>query len=128
MRNNEGVVIVYDGQCPFCSNYVRLVKLRRSVGVVKFVDARSNDGVIQELKLAGVDLNEGMAVVIGGKTYYGKDAVVLLSTLSDSGNFLGRIFAFVLKSPRRARILYPYMKAGRRMTLMLLGRQQIVGL
>jgi predicted DCC family thiol-disulfide oxidoreductase YuxK len=126
VSKNEGIVVVYDGECPFCSSYVRLLNLRKSVGSVKLVNARSDDPIVMELKRRNANLNEGMAVILGDETYLGEDAVVVLSALSGAGSFLGTIFASLLRSPLRARILYPWMKAGRRMTLKILGKQQIM--
>ena len=34
MAGDEEVFIVYDGECPVCSNYTRLVRLREAVGRV----------------------------------------------------------------------------------------------
>ena len=46
---NDKMVIVYDGLCPFCTSYVRLMSLRRSVGAVELVDARSAHPEVQRL-------------------------------------------------------------------------------
>jgi predicted DCC family thiol-disulfide oxidoreductase YuxK len=35
------MVLVYDGECPFCRNYVRLMSLRKAVGDIELVDART---------------------------------------------------------------------------------------
>jgi len=35
------MVIVYDGECPFCRNYIRLMELRKTVGNVDLVNART---------------------------------------------------------------------------------------
>ena len=40
--------IIYDGQCPFCSRYVRLVRLRDSLGQVELVDARNGGPIVDE--------------------------------------------------------------------------------
>lgn len=37
------MVVIYDGECPFCRSYVSLMALRDRVGQVDLVDARSND-------------------------------------------------------------------------------------
>src|SRR5262245_37223063 len=78
----DNLVVIYDGQCPFCSSYVRLLALRKAVGSVELVDARSGDPRVLDVNMRGFDLNEGMIAIFGGKIYYGADAVVLLSTLS----------------------------------------------
>jgi predicted DCC family thiol-disulfide oxidoreductase YuxK len=124
-EHGERMVIVYDGDCPFCRNYVRLMALREAVGRVRLVDARSGDPVVAELQHAGYDLNEGMVVRHGSKVYHGSDAVVLLSALAGDANPLSRLLSAVLRDPTRARALYPAMKLGRRLVLRALGRPDI---
>ena len=38
--------IVYDGDCPFCSRYVALVRLREAVGQVVLANARDGGPVV----------------------------------------------------------------------------------
>jgi predicted DCC family thiol-disulfide oxidoreductase YuxK len=122
---DAALTVVYDGECPFCSNYVQLMALRRSVGAVALVDARSGGPVVDEITRRGYDLNHGMVVRYGPKLYYGADALVLLSSLSADGNAISRALSRLLRSPTRARFLYPAMKLGRRATLLILGRKLI---
>lgn len=122
---DAALTVVYDGECPFCSNYVRLMALRRSVGTVALVDAREGGPVVEDVTRRGYDLNNGMVVRHGQTLYYGPDALVLLSTLSEDRGAIGRVLSRLLRSPSRARLLYPMMKFGRRATLALLGRRLI---
>lgn len=124
-KPEAALTVVYDGECPFCSNYVRLMALRRTVGTVALVDARDGGPVIEDLTRRGYDLNHGMVVRFGATLYYGADALVLLSTLSEDRGAFGRSLSRLLRSPARARLLYPVMKLGRRATLALLGRRLI---
>ncbi|MGH1569595.1 DCC1-like thiol-disulfide oxidoreductase family protein [Methylobacterium sp. P31] len=119
------LTVVYDGECPFCSNYVRLMALRRSVGHITLVDARRGGSLVGEIARRGLDLNNGMVVRYGRTFYYGADALVLLSSLSEDGSAVGRALSRVLRSPARARLLYPVMKLGRRATLLILDRTLI---
>jgi predicted DCC family thiol-disulfide oxidoreductase YuxK len=121
----QGITVIYDGECPFCSNFVRFMALKRAVGPVKLIDARSGDAMTKTMSREGYDLNEGMIVLFADTTYYGADAVSLISTLSDDSNVFSKLLSRLLKDPRRAKLLYPWMKAGRRLTLMLLGRKAI---
>jgi predicted DCC family thiol-disulfide oxidoreductase YuxK len=122
-----GMVVVYDGDCPFCANYVRLMALQRQTGTVELVDARSADPRVAPLWREGYDLNEGMAVIFGQKVYYGSDAMALISAISgERCGPLGRMLSALLRDPARARSLYPYFKAGRRLTLKLLGRKGLL--
>jgi hypothetical protein len=73
----------------------------------------------------GYDLDEGMLAIFGGKTYYGSDALSLISNLSGGDSLAQRLLSRLLRNPRRAHLLYPAMKLGRRLTLAALGRQKI---
>lgn len=119
------MVVVYDGDCPFCRNYVRLMALKESVGDVDIVDARSGSSVVRYLTERGYDLDEGMAAIYGKKVYFGSDAVILISSLSQDRSWLARTIAVLLREPRRAQFLYPWMKAGRRLLLRMLGKPLI---
>jgi len=119
------MTIVYDGDCPFCNNYVHLMALRKAVGNVDLIDARTADPTAKELAERGYDLNEGMVAIYGGKVYYGSDAVILISSVTNAETWLARLVAWLLRSPGRAKFLYPYMKFGRRVTLRILGKPLI---
>jgi predicted DCC family thiol-disulfide oxidoreductase YuxK len=119
------MTVVYDGQCPFCTNYVSLMNIRRSVGKVALVDARENSPIVKMLADEGYDLDEGMAVVFGDRVYYGEDAVTFISSLADRTSLASRLIAALLANPNRAAALYPIMKRGRRIALNLLGRPRL---
>jgi predicted DCC family thiol-disulfide oxidoreductase YuxK len=124
---DDSLVIVYDGKCPFCTNYVRLMTLRQAIGHVDVVDARSDAVVVDDLRSKGYDLDEGMAALYGGKVYYGADAVSVISLLSGDGKWVAKSLARLLRDSRRARFLYPLMKLGRRLVLSVLGIPNIEG-
>lgn len=113
--------IFYDGQCPLCRAYTRMLRLRDAVGRVELIDARSGDPRVTILRRAGVDLDRGMAVRHGGRLYHGAAAMQLLAILSRPGGPL----RWLLKSPRRAALLYPLLRAGRSLLLRLSGRKPL---
>lgn len=117
----DGLQIFYDGECPFCSAYMRMLNLKRAVGRVDLIDARSGDTRVQMLRDAGYDLDQGIVVRHGTRILYGAEAMHLLATLSQPGGLLRAL----MRSPRRAAILYPVLKAGRRITLLLMGRGRL---
>ena len=119
------VLIVYDGQCPFCSRYVKLVRLRESLGEVRPVNAREGGPIVEELQRAGVDLDEGMALKLDGRLYHGHDCLHMLALLSTPSSAFNRVNAALFRSPRAARLLYPVLRAGRNTALRLLGRSKI---
>ena len=122
MSGTEPSLIIYDGECVFCQNYVRFLKLRQAVGPVELIDARSDDPRVSRYWSAGFDLDEGMLFVHRGSVFYGADAVHVLATLSGSSDALNKANAFIFSHRRLARALYPAMKLGRRLTLFARGR------
>lgn len=122
---SDGIAVIYDGQCPFCSSYVALMRLRQSVGPVDLVDARSDDPRVAAAVAAGLDLDEGMVVIWDGRYFHGQAAVHLLATLSGEGGAMNRLQRLAFATPRRAAWLYPPLVRGRRAYLRLAGRSPI---
>ncbi len=118
----EPSLIIYDGDCIFCENYVRFVRLRDTIGQVELIDARSDDPRLQGFWQKGYDLNEGMLFVYRDQVYHGSEAVHMLANLSGSNDTINRINARLFSSRRAATLLYPLLKFGRRITLMARGR------
>lgn len=118
-------LIIYDGECIFCQNYVRFLRLRKNIGPVDLVDARSDDPRVQSFWSKGYDLNEGMLFVWNGRVFFGAEAMQKLAELSGDKSFLGRIRDSLFARPRIADSLYPFLKAGRKATLFLLGRKTL---
>ena len=121
----DGIDIIYDGECPFCTAYTRLLRLRESVGQVRLVDARSDDPLAVEARGSGLDLDRGMVVRFSAETYHGDGAMQLLALLSTGSGLVNGAMASLFRSPRRARLAYPVLVAGRNATLRLLGRRRI---
>lgn len=121
----EKSLIIYDGECVFCQNYVRFLRLKKAVGDVELLDARSGDPRVAAYWKAGYDLNEGMLFVHRGTVHYGADAVHVLATLTGSHDWLNRLNAQLFSNSKIARLLYPALKAGRRLTLLVRGRSEI---
>jgi predicted DCC family thiol-disulfide oxidoreductase YuxK len=124
MPRNEAVM-VYDGECPFCSNYVKLIRLREAIGPVRLVDARGGGPEVERLQRLGFDLNEGMALQLNGEIYYGADCIHRISLLSSPSTLFNKLNAWVFRSRTASRLLYPAMRAGRNLTLAILGRPKL---
>lgn len=119
------LTVIYDGDCPFCSRYVRLCRLRESFDV-DLVDARAHPDLVVELRSKGYDLDAGIVVQVEeGGAHHGAEAMWLLSTLSSKNGLWNRFFAAVFRNRRLAGILYPVLRAGRNLTLRLLGRKPL---
>lgn len=117
--------LLYDGECPFCSQYVRLVRIRESIGPLALTNARDGGPEYDQVRQAGLDLDEGMVLSHAGRLYHGEDCIHALAMLSEPNSVFNRLHVWVFKSPRRASVLYPVLRAFRNLTLRLLGRKKI---
>lgn len=120
-----GPVIIYDGECPFCTAFVRMTRLRASAGPVRLVDARSDAPEVAEARAAGLDLDRGMVVKLDGRLYHGDAAMTALALLTTRSGAFNRMVRALFRRPGLARLVYPPMVAGRNLTLRLLGRRKI---
>tara|TARA_Y100000589_G_C26644463_1_gene423428 strand:- start:83 stop:442 length:360 start_codon:yes stop_codon:yes gene_type:complete len=117
--------IIYDGECPFCSKYVRLIQLKKTVGYVELINARSDTSIKEKLKDHSIDINQGMVLIDGEDIYFAEDCVHRLALLSTSSTLFNRLNKFVFKHKFLSKILYPIMKTGRNFVLFMLNRKQI---
>ena len=125
-RRPMAVTIFYDGHCPFCKRYVRLLRLRRAAGRVHLVDLRENADIRSDLECDGFDLDQGMIVETGGRRLGGADAINALALLSTPSDPFNRANRLALSSPALATVIYPVLQSGRWLTLFFLGREGIV--
>lgn len=123
--DGETVWVVYDGECPFCSAYVRMVRLRDAAGDVRLLNAREDHPVVAELKARGFDFDEGMALKIGDAVYHGDECVHRLAMMSGPSGVFNRFHYWVFQNEKRAKLLYPFLRAGRNAALRLLGKRKI---
>ncbi len=121
----EKVQIVYDGECPFCNAYCKLVRIKGAAGEIELIDARQNSAIMNEITKAGLDIDEGMVVKIGQKVYYGAEAIHVLSLLSTRSGIFNKLTYYVFKSPKVSAILYPLLRNTRNVALWALGKSRI---
>jgi predicted DCC family thiol-disulfide oxidoreductase YuxK len=125
LANNSRIVIVYDGDCPLCSTYVAMTRLKNAVGTPTLINARERPDLVKALAAEGLDLNEGMAVYYQGRTYAGAKAVHLLALLTTPVDFANRLSAALLGRRAIAVWSYPLLRAGRNFLLWLRNRPQL---
>jgi predicted DCC family thiol-disulfide oxidoreductase YuxK len=121
----QSTLIIYDGECVFCQNFVRLVRLREAVGRVELIDARSGDPRVAAYQRQGVDLNEGMLVVWNERIYHGAEAVHVLGGLSNATGWVNRFNRAIFSRRVASQFIYPLLKLGRRVTLAVRGKSLI---
>lgn len=122
---NGPATIVYDGDCPFCSSYVRLVRLRDNVGQVRLINARELHTSLLEQLAKSCNLDRGMLFGWKGRLYYGGEAINRLALLSSDSNLLRKFSAWSLSKPAVSNALYPFLRFGRNIAITLRGKGQI---
>lgn len=116
--------IIYDGQCPFCSAYVRRARLQELADVT-LTNARDVPALVAELAREGIDLDTGMVIMFDGTRYHGAAAMHVLASLTTPVGIWNRMNAWLFGSTRRALIVYPWLRRGRGAVLWLLRRPRL---
>lgn len=117
--------LLYDGDCPFCSRYVRHVRLRDAVGPITMANAREYPALVDEVRRLGFDVDTGMVLKLNGNYYHGADCIHALALLTTRSGWFNRLNSLVFRSPTVSKVLYPLLRTGRNLTLRLLGRTRL---
>jgi predicted DCC family thiol-disulfide oxidoreductase YuxK len=119
------ILLVYDWECPACDTYCRSVRVQQSIGTLRLVNARKPSAVIEEITQAGLDIDQGMVVKMGGQLYYGADAIHTLALLSSRLDLFSKLSYYAFRSKTLSRILYPGLRAFRNLLLKIMGKTKI---
>lgn len=114
--------LIYDGECPFCSRYARLTRLRETVGRLHLINARERTPEVEAAIAAGYALDRGMLLSLDGQLYYGADCLNRLALLSSRSTAFNRVAYVLFRYPLLSRIAYPALRAGRGLALRVLNR------
>jgi hypothetical protein len=117
--------IVYDGECPFCANFVKLYSISKKVSGIELINARQRPALVREFRSKGMEINEGMIVTWRGRHYFGAEGMHLLAILGNDSGVVGILNRLLFRNRKIAAAAYPLLVAGRRMTLALLRRKLI---
>ena len=117
----EDLWLVYDDECPVCRTYCKYVRIRDTVGRLHLVDARKPGPLMDEITAAGLDIDQGMVLKFKQVTYYGPDAIHMLSLLGTRAGWFNRLSFAFFGTHWGARVFYPVGKAFRNLLLKVLG-------
>src|SRR6266850_5788051 len=100
MTHEGATYVVYDGECPFCSTYVNLLRLREAVGPVVLLNAREDHPVVRQVEEHGVVLDQEMALVMSGEIYSGGECLNRLALMSTQSGLFNRLNVALFSSPK----------------------------
>ena len=109
--------LIYDGDCPFCSNYARYLRIKDEVDEFVLVDARSGGPLVDEVRNLPHDLDQGMVLKMNGRYYVGHEALNVLALLSDKRGGFNRLNRLLFNSPLVAKFAYPLLRSARWLAL-----------
>jgi predicted DCC family thiol-disulfide oxidoreductase YuxK len=125
VRASPRIVLVYDDECPMCDAWCRMVRIRESVGTLQLVNARVPGPEVDEITRRGLDIDEGMVLIVDDALFYGADAIHAICLMSTAAGVFNRFNHWVFRSPGRARWLYPVLREMRGVALRLLRKTRI---
>ena len=70
-------------------------------------------------------MDEGFVLKIGDRFYHGADAIHTLALLSTPTGIFNRLNFLIFKSESLSRTLYPILKSGRALLLLMLGKRKL---
>jgi predicted DCC family thiol-disulfide oxidoreductase YuxK len=122
----EADFLLYDGECPACSAYVAISRLRQLYPGLRIASARDEPALVAELRRAGYEINEGMVLSLGRQLHFGPEATRMIAILGRASPSKWRqaLLAAIGTAPW-ARRLYPWLNRARQLLLKLLGRSLI---
>jgi len=120
--------LTYDGECPFCSRYVRLLRLRKHLDL-QLIDARQHPDAYRRFLAEGMDLDEGMVLELHGasatQTFHGAACVHRLALLSSTSDRFNRMNSVVFRRPVLSALVYPVLVSLRNLLLWMMRRKPI---
>ncbi len=109
----EVMYLLYDGQCPICHHYVTKLRLEQAAGKLMLINAREQNTLLDEVKAAGLDIDNGMVLKIGDQLYYGSDAIHRLALMGTRSGLFNRLNFLIFRSKILSMLLYPICKSFR---------------
>ena len=121
----DEIILVFDKECPVCSYYCRMVRIKESVGELKLLNARETSAVIDEITEKGLDIDQGMVLKMGTQYYDGPDAVHALALISSRLGLFNRFNYWIFRSKILSALLYPTLRFFRNLLLKILLKTKI---
>ncbi|MFK7942884.1 MAG: DCC1-like thiol-disulfide oxidoreductase family protein [Paracoccaceae bacterium] len=118
-------MLVYDGACPVCRQYVAWASLREAYPEIRLIDARTEPDLVAALRTRNIEINDTYMLQLDGERYLGAAAMARISALMEPETLVQRVLKQVTRSERLMRPVYPWLVRARKALLWLIGRDQI---
>ena len=120
---SEKTLFIYDGECPFCNHFAKLLELKSSIPSLEIVDGRKDLKQLTKLYKQGYDLNKGAILINKGKIKHGAEAINWICTeLNGPNDSILEILRIIFKSKKRTTNIFPFLLWSRRIALTLKGK------
>lgn len=114
----QKITLYYDKQCPFCSKYANLLKLKENFEIT-IKDARENQSEIS-LICPNLNINDGFIVIYENNCFQGAKALGFLNSAVDKDTFLGKLHFIFRYDNIFSKILYNVLFILRKVILFVL--------
>ena len=114
----QKLTLYYDKQCPFCSKYANLLKLKENFEIT-LKDARENIDEISVL-CKNLDINDGFIVIYKNDCFQGAKALEFLNRAVDKTTILGKLHFFFAYENIFSKFLYKTLFILRKIALFIL--------
>ena len=114
----QKITLYYDKQCPFCSKYANLLKLKENFEI-NLKDARENLDEISVL-CKNLDINDGFIVIYKNDCFQGAKALEFLNRAVDKTTILGKLHFFFAYENIFSKFLYKTLFILRKIALFIL--------
>lgn len=114
----QKLILYYDKQCPFCSKYANLLKLKENFEI-NLKDARENLDEISVL-CKNLDINDGFIVIYKNDCFQGAKALEFLNRAVDKTTILGKLHFFFAYENIFSKFLYKTLFILRKIALFIL--------
>ena len=114
----QKITLYYDKQCPFCSKYANLLKLKENFEI-SLKDAREN---LSEIAFVceNLNINDGFIVVYENNCFQGAKALEFLNSAVDKTSILGKLHFFFAYENIFSKFLYKTLFILRKIILFIL--------
>ena len=114
----QKITLYYDKQCPFCTKYANLLKLKENFEIT-LKDARENLDEISVL-CKNLDINDGFIVIYKNDSFQGAKALEFLNRAVDKTTILGKLHFFFAYENIFSKFLYKTLFILRKIALFIL--------